>query len=62
MDIKYLEFAAEKFFEMCREHPEICPHDYHWTRTTSIIGTDECRKYYVCGLCGKETYEVIFDE
>lgn len=30
MDIQYVEFAAELFFKMCREHPEICPHDYHW--------------------------------
>lgn len=57
MDIKYLEFAAEKFFEMCREHPEICPHDYHWKYTSDDYG--ELRKYYVCGLCGKETYEVL---
>lgn len=61
MDIKYLEFAAEKFFEMCREHPEICPHDYHWQLTSRHNENDELRKYYVCGLCGNKTYEVVHE-
>ena len=39
MDIQYVEFAAELFFKMCREHPEICPHDYHW-----ITKKDNVRK------------------
>ena len=35
MDLRQLEYAAEILFRMCREHPEICPHDYHWSGTTT---------------------------
>lgn len=52
MDIKQIEFAVEKFYEMCRAHPEICPHDYHWAGSTTNKITKECTERYICGLCG----------
>lgn len=58
MDLSMLEKAAEVVFAMCREHPEICPHDYHWCSTTTSKETGREIKCYRCGLCGSE-YEVI---
>ena len=54
MDIRHLEFAAEKFFEMCREHPEICPHDYEWHWTSAPDENGKRTEHYNCNLCGKE--------
>lgn len=31
MNLAMLEKAAVVVFAMCREHPEICPHDYIWS-------------------------------
>lgn len=59
MDLRYIEFAATKFFEMCREHPEICPHDYR-LRLTYTNTDGKCVEYYKCSICGNE-YEQIKD-
>lgn len=59
MDLRQLEYAAEILFRMCREHPEICPHDYHWSGTTTDKANNVEIKRYVCGLCGKELKEKI---
>lgn len=57
MNIQEVEFAAELFFEMCREHPEICPHDYHWiTKKDNEDGTETVN--YRCSLCGSEMTKV----
>ncbi len=50
MDISYIEKATMIIFEMCRQHPEICPHDYHWAWTN----TAKREAHYTCSLCGKE--------
>lgn len=56
MDLSMLERAAEIVFAMCREHPEICPHDYCWYMTKT--NKDGKRiKYYRCALCGSEIME-----
>ena len=52
MDIQYIEYAAKKFFEMCSQHPEICPHDYNWIGSCSK--DDKLIERYKCGLCGNE--------
>lgn len=54
MDISEIEFFATKFFEMCRQHPEICPHDFRFQSANSITGIAR----YSCPLCGamKEEY------
>lgn len=51
MDLHMLEHAAEVIFRMCREHPEICPHDYSW-RTSTDLGNGKYEVEYVCSLCG----------
>ena len=57
MNIQYVEFAAELFFKMCREHPEICPHDYHWiTKKDNEDGTETVN--YRCSLCGSEITKI----
>ena len=53
MDLHMLEMCANKFLEMCRNHPEICPHDYHWTLTEHKA--NKTITYYRCGFCGHET-------
>ena len=53
MDLNTLEYCANKFLEMCVNHPEICPHDYQL-----ILREHKANKiitYYRCGLCGHET-------
>ena len=59
MDLYTLEKAAMIVFEMCRQHPEICPHDYEWycTRTNE---DGEYVEYYRCNLCDSE-YQRIKD-
>ena len=59
MDMAQVEYAAQMFFMMCREHPEICPHDYSWSGTI-IDNMNNCEiKKYVCGLCGHEMKERV---
>lgn len=46
MDIARIEYAAEMFFRMCRAHPEVCPHDYHWSGSTiDKINNVEIKRY-----------------
>ena len=58
MDLQTLEYAATLFFEMCRVHPEICPHDFYWegSRPSKIEGKREI--IYKCKLCGKEEIQI----
>lgn len=59
MDLSTLEKAAMIVFAICREHPEICPHDYNWYLTNT--NKDGKRvEHYKYGLCGSE-YERIKD-
>lgn len=58
MDIMKIAYAAELFFAMCREHPEICPHDYSLNRISESVENGECVEHYKCNLCGNE-YEKI---
>lgn len=54
MDLVQLEFAANLIFDLCRQHPELCPHSYSWTWSR---GPDENGYYetmYKCGICGNE--------
>lgn len=54
MNIRDIEYAALMFFEMCRAHPGICPHDYHWVGSTKDRNTNLVTERYKCGLCGTE--------
>lgn len=59
MDLSMLEKAAMIVFAMCREHPEICPHDYSWYLTDT--NKDGKRvEHYRCDLCDSR-YERIKD-
>lgn len=59
MDINSLELAANIVFKMCREHPELCPHDSQFTH--SVQHKDgSVTKYYACQICGREfTYKEL---
>ena len=50
MNIYALEKAAEIVFAMCRQHPELCPHDWGWVSTNLNTG----EKKYKCNICGKQ--------
>lgn len=53
MELNHLELAAEIVFELCRQHPELCPHHYEWT--SSIQRKDGTTlKRYKCQICGNE--------
>ena len=60
MDIKEIELAAKMFFKMCEEHPDLCPHDLHWTGAKTKYTDDKriTENKYKCGICGKEIIEV----
>lgn len=62
MDIQRIEYAARMFFEMCAQHPEICPHDFHWQY--GEMRQDGTRKSdtYVCHLCGQEKIKYYDEE
>lgn len=50
MDIYELEEAAHIVYIMCRNHPELCPHQYEWESSTTVnnVTTDQ----YRCRICG----------
>ena len=50
MDTRTMEMAADIVFRMCRAHPEICPHNYEWTREQQMEGHIE--RHYECTICG----------
>lgn len=57
MDTNQIEIACRIVFKICEEHPEICPHDYHWTKSSKpeeIDGKIYRDVTYKCGLCGYE--------
>ena len=60
MDLYTLEKAAMIVFEICKQHPEICPHDYHWYRTSAPDENGKRVEHYKCSLCGSK-YENIKD-
>ena len=64
MDMRQIEMAAEIVFIMCREHPEICPHMYQWTgsSTKTIDGKKIEINRYKCGICGHEITETKENE
>ena len=57
MDISYVETAAELFFKMLKEHPELCPHVYSWKETW--VSDEKGRRtiLFRCKYCGKEYKE-----
>lgn len=59
MDIQTVEKTVMLFHEMCRMHPEICPHDYEWKwsrKTGNNNELEEC--HYACTICGAERVDV----
>ena len=58
MDVHMLEYAAEILFRMCREHPEICPHDYNWSGSMKSTEEGKLENHYTCCLCGREDVRI----
>lgn len=60
MDLNSLELAANVIFELCRQHPELCPHHYGWM--SSIKRGDKTTiEHYKCRICGCENTKVVVD-
>lgn len=57
MDIQYIEYATQLFFEMCRNHPEICPYDYRWTMTNTLKDGRE-EEHFKCQLCDNKIVKI----
>lgn len=54
MDIYNIERAAEIIFALCRNHPELCPHDYGWVWSKNLDDGKQ-ESHYECRICGHET-------
>ena len=54
MDLGQLEFAANLIFELCRQHPELCPHHYLLVAQVESVKDGIIEKRYVCDICGHE--------
>ena len=54
MDTNQLETAAKLIFGLCRNHPELCPHDYEWKgyKIDMVDGDEKRKSVYVCRICG----------
>lgn len=57
MNTRDIEIAAQMFFAMCIEHPELCPHLYEWKWTKHLDGGRE-ERHYKCQVCGHELVEI----
>lgn len=58
MDLNSLELAANVIFELCRQHPELCPHHYEWM--SSIKREDKTTiEHYKCRICGYKNTKVV---
>lgn len=43
--------------DLCRNHPEICPHDDEWLYSRCIDEENNIwEKHYKCDLCGREVF------
>jgi len=58
MDLQTLEYAATLFFDMCRAHPEVCPHDFCWESSKPSETEGKREVIYKCRLCGKEEIKI----
>lgn len=58
MDIHDIERAAMLFYQMCSEHPELCPHSYEWKFSTTDHEKKSITVTYECQLCGN-TMELV---
>ena len=57
MDLRDIELYVEKFLEMCRNHPKLCPHDY----ISDGCGYRPDGKFenrYKCDICGHKKSDV----
>lgn len=61
MDIYLLEKAASIVFAMCREHPEICPHEWIWEWTEGPVAGMR-NVHYKCSICGTEKTLTVTEE
>ena len=76
MDLNQLGFAANLIFELCRQHPELCPHQYEWRGSCGpnengdtvnfTTSATQCKisdngKNYFCDQLNYEDFTLFFD-
>ena len=57
-----LERAANVIFRLCREHPELCPHDFRWHHSKPSEVEGKTEHTFVCDLCGREDIRIEDEE
>lgn len=55
MELHEIEYAAQIVFDMCRNHPEICPH--HWQLIETQLSGTKLISTYRCHICDTEKQE-----
>lgn len=58
MNLDDLELAANMFFRLCKEHPEICPHQYDRPKWSGTNADGKWERRFVCEVCGTEIVKV----
>ena len=56
MELHEIEYAAQIVFDMCKNHPEICPH--HWQLIEKELSKDKITYRYRCHICDSTTSKV----
>lgn len=58
MNLEDLEKAANLIFDLCKNHPDLCPHDW---KVTSITGIDTGKevRHYKCSICGQTKHDTV---
>lgn len=52
-----INLIMDKFIEMCRNHPEICPHDYICDKCEET-SDGKLAKHYRCYWCSNKKVEI----
>ena len=54
MDLYEIEKASKIIYLLCKNHPELCPHDYNWGWSKTLKDIKQDEEHYICNICGNE--------
>ena len=54
MELYQIEKASTIIYALCRNHPELCPHDYEWHWSKTLKDQKQNEEHYICNICGHE--------
>ena len=52
MELQEIEYAAKIVYTICRDHPELCPHNYQLKMITHDRENNRDIETYQCIICG----------